>query len=305
MAAQTQTQTSQQTETVPPKNEDFITYTWVVIYGCLLWQMFYKCKEWRSVNIWYKQICWWEVWIFPRVKSTYTQRISNRYQSCLWKSFTLSTVIGAHDGALWFHIDGDRGASYWDHCRTYEDLLQLGVSLLDMNDVRIQQPSVVTSLTCSFRLSQISNKGKYTNKQLTCKFRSTISILSIHVWLQWWSTANPLYNTCWKFFPKNILSYKIDFYWYKFHSNMNSLHLHFTLQAIQIKTSWIWWKTNNDNVTEWKWSMSADSNKWVDKWLSIISLIHWFVLCRQCFGFEKFDCYRREKSSCWSARNSW
>jgi len=39
-----------------------------------------------------------------------------------------ATVIGEHDGFLWFHINGDPGASYWDNCKTYEDLLQLGVS---------------------------------------------------------------------------------------------------------------------------------------------------------------------------------
>lgn len=32
------------------------------------------------------------------------------------------------DNYLWFHIDGDRGASFWDNCKTYEDLLQLGVT---------------------------------------------------------------------------------------------------------------------------------------------------------------------------------
>jgi len=27
------------------------------------------------------------------------------------------TVIGLNQGFLWFHIDGDRGASYWDNCK--------------------------------------------------------------------------------------------------------------------------------------------------------------------------------------------
>jgi len=34
-----------------------------------------------------------------------------------------ATVIGVCQGFLWFHVDGDRGASYWDNCKTYEDLL--------------------------------------------------------------------------------------------------------------------------------------------------------------------------------------
>ncbi len=43
-------------------------------------------------------------------------------------------VIGVYDNFMWFHVDGDRGASYWDNCKSYEDLLQLGFCLVDMPD---------------------------------------------------------------------------------------------------------------------------------------------------------------------------
>jgi hypothetical protein len=36
-------------------------------------------------------------------------------------------VIGVRDTFIWFHIEGDRGASYWDNGKSYEDLLKIGI----------------------------------------------------------------------------------------------------------------------------------------------------------------------------------
>jgi len=38
-------------------------------------------------------------------------------------------VIGVAQNCLWFHVEGDSGASFWDNCKNYEDLLNLGVRL--------------------------------------------------------------------------------------------------------------------------------------------------------------------------------
>jgi len=35
---------------------------------------------------------------------------------------------------LWFHCDSDRGCSYWDQGKSYEDLLELGMTLIDTPD---------------------------------------------------------------------------------------------------------------------------------------------------------------------------
>jgi hypothetical protein len=41
-----------------------------------------------------------------------------------------ATVVGVREGCMWFHIDGDRGASYWDNGKSYVELLSIGISLL-------------------------------------------------------------------------------------------------------------------------------------------------------------------------------
>ncbi|KAF2074305.1 hypothetical protein CYY_004399 [Polysphondylium violaceum] len=44
----------------------------------------------------------------------------------------LASVIGVRDGNLWFHVDGDPGASYWDNGKDYEDLVfKLQIQLID------------------------------------------------------------------------------------------------------------------------------------------------------------------------------
>jgi len=67
------------------------------------------------------------------------------------------TVIGIYDNFLWFHIDGDRGASYWDNCRSYEDLLQLGISLLDTSELEFEPKQG------EYRVKRVDYKGKPVN----------------------------------------------------------------------------------------------------------------------------------------------
>jgi len=57
----------------------------------------------------------------------------------------LATVIGAHEGLFWFHIDGDAGASYWDTCKTKRDLVKLGVRVVETH--KQINPKLLESLT--------------------------------------------------------------------------------------------------------------------------------------------------------------
>jgi hypothetical protein len=41
-----------------------------------------------------------------------------------------ASVVGVNNGCLWFLIDGDPGASFWDNGKCYEDLLKLGINLI-------------------------------------------------------------------------------------------------------------------------------------------------------------------------------
>ncbi len=38
-------------------------------------------------------------------------------------------MLGTQNGTIWFHIDSDPGASYWDNVKDYSDLIRIGVSL--------------------------------------------------------------------------------------------------------------------------------------------------------------------------------
>jgi len=68
-----------------------------------------------------------------------------------------ATVIGLYDNFLWFHIDGDRGASYWDNCKSYEDLLQLGISILDTSELEFEPKQG------EYRVKRVDYKGKPVN----------------------------------------------------------------------------------------------------------------------------------------------
>jgi len=51
------------------------------------------------------------------------------------------TVVGVKDGFWWIHLDIDGGASYWDNCHSYEDLLGIDVFLIpnapDISDEQV------------------------------------------------------------------------------------------------------------------------------------------------------------------------
>ncbi|MEA2091737.1 MAG: hypothetical protein U9O83_05160, partial [Campylobacterota bacterium] len=42
-----------------------------------------------------------------------------------------ATVVGVRDGELWFHIDGQAGASFWGGCNTIKSFEEKGISRLD------------------------------------------------------------------------------------------------------------------------------------------------------------------------------
>jgi hypothetical protein len=47
-------------------------------------------------------------------------------------------VIGVRDGFAWFRIDGDRGASYWDNIKNWQNMLDYGgFGIID--DVHVPQ----------------------------------------------------------------------------------------------------------------------------------------------------------------------
>jgi len=59
---------------------------------------------------------------------------------------------------LWFHIDGDRGASFWDNGTSYEELLGLGISYIP------ELPySNFFSTQGSYRIKRIDHNGKVAN----------------------------------------------------------------------------------------------------------------------------------------------
>eukprot|EP01132_Coremiostelium_polycephalum_P006652 gene6652-8230_t len=64
-----------------------------------------------------------------------------------------ASVIGVRSNNLWFHIDGDKGASYWDNGKDYEALVfELGVRLID--------DFVPEDFSNQYRVKRISYKGK-------------------------------------------------------------------------------------------------------------------------------------------------
>ncbi|EFA80835.1 DUF544 family protein [Heterostelium album PN500] len=66
-----------------------------------------------------------------------------------------ATVIGVKDDNLWFHIDRDSGASFWDNGKDYEALLyQLGVQL-DDNDF-----STITDKSGQYRVKRVTYMNK-------------------------------------------------------------------------------------------------------------------------------------------------
>lgn len=42
-----------------------------------------------------------------------------------------ATVIGVYNNNLWFHIEGDSGATYWDNLKSFDDFINLGFCYID------------------------------------------------------------------------------------------------------------------------------------------------------------------------------
>jgi len=71
---------------------------------------------------------------------------------------------------MWFHIDHDRGASYWDNGRCYEDLIHLNIWLLPSTLGREEEIEMITKL----------NSGSITKGK-----RDTFFLLSRHWYNKW------------------------------------------------------------------------------------------------------------------------
>eukprot|EP01114_Cavostelium_apophysatum_P002965 TRINITY_DN1267_c0_g1_i2.p1 TRINITY_DN1267_c0_g1~~TRINITY_DN1267_c0_g1_i2.p1 ORF type:complete len:195 (-),score=43.88 TRINITY_DN1267_c0_g1_i2:78-614(-) len=52
------------------------------------------------------------------------------------------SVIGLHSGHVWVHVDGDRGASYWDDCKSPEDFERKDIWLVDRENKPVKRSPV-------------------------------------------------------------------------------------------------------------------------------------------------------------------
>jgi hypothetical protein len=72
-----------------------------------------------------------------------------------------ATVVGVAHGYLWFHVDGDAGAIYFDTCRTYEDLIQEGIYSVDPP---AKSPNVYQELQLGeYKIKRVEYNGKNVN----------------------------------------------------------------------------------------------------------------------------------------------
>jgi len=71
-----------------------------------------------------------------------------------------ATVIGVRDTCLWFHIDGDPGASFWDDGKDFQSLRKNGICSIDQ-----MQPMVIdlTEKNGVYKLKRISYQDKNLN----------------------------------------------------------------------------------------------------------------------------------------------
>lgn len=66
-----------------------------------------------------------------------------------------ASVVGVRDKCLWFLVDNDSGASFWDNGKTYVDLLSLGISLLPTDKPTVSDKK-------GYKVKIIPYKGKNT-----------------------------------------------------------------------------------------------------------------------------------------------
>lgn len=72
-----------------------------------------------------------------------------------------ATVVGVAHDYLWFHVDGDAGAIYFEDCRTYEDLIQEGIFSVDPP---AKSPNVYQELKLGeYKIKRVEYKSKNVN----------------------------------------------------------------------------------------------------------------------------------------------
>jgi hypothetical protein len=72
-----------------------------------------------------------------------------------------ATVIGIYDNFLWFHVDGDQGASYWHTAKSYEDLLEQGFTQInDLPEAVVETPSSIMGF---YLIKRVDYKQKTVN----------------------------------------------------------------------------------------------------------------------------------------------
>mmetsp|Transcript_12255 Transcript_12255/g.16948 ORF Transcript_12255/g.16948 Transcript_12255/m.16948 type:complete len:453 (+) Transcript_12255:2008-3366(+) len=94
-----------------------------------------------------------------------------------------ATVIGVHKDHLWFHIDGDKGASYWEGTKTYEDLLKLGVSLLPVGEIESDMKQGEYRMKGIESVDNRRLKIVLQNENGPCPLIAIANILALRGWL--------------------------------------------------------------------------------------------------------------------------
>ncbi|GAM25997.1 hypothetical protein SAMD00019534_091720 [Acytostelium subglobosum LB1] len=64
-----------------------------------------------------------------------------------------ATVIGVKENHLWFHLDSDKGASYWDNAKDYE-------TLVFVLDVQLMDDIAPVETSKQYRVKRVQYKGK-------------------------------------------------------------------------------------------------------------------------------------------------
>ncbi len=67
---------------------------------------------------------------YPFPIASHISRVSLRHHHTHSPRYVI-IVVGVRDNCMWFHIDIDHGATFWDNGKSYDDLVQIGISLLE------------------------------------------------------------------------------------------------------------------------------------------------------------------------------
>lgn len=74
------------------------------------------------------------------------------YQDRVQTPLGEASVVGVHDNKLWFHVDGDHGASFWSNCVTAEDFARRGF-------VKVESDATSGDPNTYHKLKRISFRG--------------------------------------------------------------------------------------------------------------------------------------------------